>query len=238
MGFLAQGLLRKPVSRGGKQGRAEVASRFACVQQGDWAGLVERWERDKIKRTSQLAKMRRDREGEEREAREQRETNRLRREVVSLIESGHLGKAMGRVTSFGLGDTADPSVRQQLETKFPHRSRPLPPSVKKTKPIEKFRSLRDSFLALDPGIAPGSGGLRNEYLVALGERMTDEEILLMEEFGLAYTSGDLPEWFYVVWLSLQTVAPFKTGERDAVRPLGLRNSLTKTFHKEVVIQSR
>ena len=42
MGFLAQGLLRKPVSRGGKQGRAEVSSRFACVQEADWAGLVER----------------------------------------------------------------------------------------------------------------------------------------------------------------------------------------------------
>ena len=62
MGFLAQGLLRKPVSRGGKQGRAEVASRFVCIQQGDWAGLVERWERDKNKRAQQLANMRRDRE--------------------------------------------------------------------------------------------------------------------------------------------------------------------------------
>ena len=68
--------------------------------------------------------------------------------------------------------------------------------------------------------------------------MTDEEIKLWEELGLAYTSGELPNWFYMVWLSLQTVAPYKTADRNAVRPLGLRNSLTKVFHKEPMVQSK
>ena len=48
--------------------------------------------------------------------------------------------------------------------------------------------------------------LRNEYLKALGERMEDREIALLEELGLEYLAGELPTWFYLVWLSLQTVA--------------------------------
>lgn len=142
------------------------------------------------------------------------------------------------MTSYGLGNTDDPSVRHQLKVKFPARSRPLPHSVPKHKPIDAFKNLRDSLLSLNSGTAPGSRGLRNEFLYALGERMTDEEIKLLEELGLAYTSGELPNWFYMVWLSLQTVAPYKTADRNAVRPLGLRNSLIKVFHKEPMVQSK
>jgi hypothetical protein len=71
---------------------------------------VDRFERDKIKRAEQLEKMRMEREGEEREKKEQRELSRLRKEVIGLIETGQLGKAMGRVTSFGLGDVSDPLI--------------------------------------------------------------------------------------------------------------------------------
>ena len=38
--------------------------------------------------------------------------------------------------------------------------------------------------------------MRNEYLVALGERLEDREIKLIEELGLEYLSGSLPSWFY------------------------------------------
>ena len=145
---------------------------------------------------------------------------------------------MGRVNSFGLGDIANPNVKAQLTEKFPPRKRPLPHSVSKLKPIDGFRELRQSLLSLNPGTAPGSGGLRNEFLTALGERMTSEELRKLEEFGLAYTAGELPNWFYVVWQSLQTVAPFKNKDKKAVRPLGLKNSLTKLFNKEVMAQSK
>ena len=56
MAFWAQGLQRKP-TRGGKQGRVEVASRYQCVVEGDWRGLVERWERDKTKRDEKSARI-------------------------------------------------------------------------------------------------------------------------------------------------------------------------------------
>ena len=122
----------------------------------------------------------------EREEKEQKELDSLRRSVIGLIESGQLGRAMNRVTSHGLGDISDPEIRTQLTEKFPPRSRQLPLSVPKTKPIDSFRNIRDNFLTLDPGTAPGAGGLRNEYLYALGERMEDEEIKMMEELGLEY----------------------------------------------------
>ena len=66
--------------------------------------------------------------------------------------------------------------------------------------------------------------------------MDDIEMNLLEKFGLAYTGSELPDWFYRVWLLLQTVALFKTAEKSDVRPLGLRNSLIKVFHREVMNQ--
>ena len=73
---------------------------------------------------------------------EQKEIAKQRRTVISLIEAGQLGKAMGRVTSFGLGDIRDQAVKNQLAEKFPARQRPLPDSVPKLKPIDSFRNLR------------------------------------------------------------------------------------------------
>ena len=75
-------------------------------------------------------------------------------------------------------------------------------------------------------------------MIALGERMEDHEIRLFEEFALAYSAGELPHWFYRIFQSLQTVAPFKDNGREAVRPLGLKNSMVKMFNKEVVSQSK
>ena len=72
----------------------------------------------------------------------------------------------------------------------------------------------------------------------MGERLEDGELRLLEEFGLAYSAGEIPAWFYVVWQTLQTVAPFKDSLLEAVRPLGLKNSLIKLFNKEVMSQSK
>ena len=131
----------------------------------------------------------------------------------------------------------DPSVIEQLRRKFPDKKRELPNTVPKHKPIDSFVDLRANLLLLPLSVGPGSGALRNEYLVALGERMSNEEIKLLEKFGLAYTGSELPDWFYTVWLTLQTVALFKNQEKRDVRPLGLRNSLVKLFHREVMNQS-
>ena len=149
-----------------------------------------------------------------------------------------MSRAMSRMTSHGLGNSEDPAVLEQLRQKFPPRTDPLPDSVIRTEPIDSFRDLRHSFLSLLPGVSPGSGGLRNEYLIALWERLEDREIKLIEELGLEYLAGSLPSWFYRVWLCVQTVALFKNAGQKDVRPLGLRNSLVKVFHKEAITQSK
>ena len=43
-------------------------------------------------------------------------------------------------------------------------------------------------LSLEPGTSAGSGGLRPEYLMVLGELMDEEELGLLEEVGVAYTT--------------------------------------------------
>ena len=135
--FWAQCLQRKP-SRGGRQGRVEIASRYNCVLEEDWDGLVERWLKDKQKRGEKAAG--RSMSSKRSEDHEQKEIAKQRRTVISLIEAGQLGKAMGRVTSFGLGDIRDQTVKNQLVEKFPPRQRPLPDTVSNLKPIDLIAS--------------------------------------------------------------------------------------------------
>ena len=230
LGFLPQALQRKP-TRGGKVGRAQVAYRYSCLTEDDWGSLVELWERDTKRMLDRGRRVRR--EMDEKEA-----LVKLRREVLGLFSSGQIGRGMRLVTSHGLADPQDPGVRAELQQKFPDRRYPLPDAVPKIKPIEKFRGLRESLLSLQPGTSPGSGGMRPEYLIALGERLEQTDLDLLEEFGLAYVAGDLPPWLYSLWLSLQTVPLYKTAERKRVRPLGIRHSLPRLFHREVMLQNK
>ena len=83
----------------------------------------------------------------------------------------------------------DPKIRARLSKKFKPRQRCLPKYVPKVRPIDGFRHLRTALLSLSPGTVPGSGGLRNEFLTALGERMEDEELRLLKDLGLAYSAA-------------------------------------------------
>ena len=233
LGFLPQGLLRRP-TRGGKVGRAQVAYRFTCVTNSNWGGLVESWERDAKKRDEGKKERR---SGDEDEA---QTAARLRREVVSLIEAGQVSRAMQRINSHGLADISKPSVLTQLQEKFPARRDVLPSSVPNLSPIDSFVGLRESLLAMDAnrGSSPGSGGMRPEYMAALGDRLEDTEMECLEDFGLKYTSGRLPAWVYRLWLTTQTVPMHKTAMQDAIRPIGIRHSWPRLFHKEVIRQSK
>ena len=227
-GFLPQCLQRKP-SRGGKVGRAQVAYRYACVVEDKWEKLVELWEDDMSRQE--------DRRREKRTETEEERMPKQRREVLGYIHAGQIGRGMRRVTSNGVANAHDPQVKEQLRRKFPVREENMPASVPKVNPIESFSSLRESLLSLEPGKSPGSGGMRPEYLQVLGERMEDEEIALLEQFALTYTSGAHPDWFYRLWLTLQTVPLYKTVQQQDVRPLGIWHSLIRVMHGEVVAQS-
>ena len=72
----------------------------------------------------------------------------------------------------------------------------------------------------------------------LGRKLDAEGMRDMEDFGMKYLRADLKEWFYSCWLTVQCVPLFKTVLKDTVRPLGLRNPLAKTLHKEVALGNR
>ena len=232
LGFLPQALNRKPCGRSGKIGRAQVAYRYNCLTSGDWGALVELWERDTERES------RRPRRRKERSEQEEQEMIRLRKDVMGLFTTGKVGQGMRRIVSHGVADSHDPAVKAELQEKFLPRRHDLPDSVKKMKPIESFRGLRQSLLSLEPGKSPGSGGMRPEYLVALGDRLEQAEVELLEQFGLAYTAGELPPWFYRLWLTMQTVPLYKTAQQDSVRPLGIRHTLPRLFHAEVMAQCK
>ena len=45
-------------------------------------------------------------------------------------------------------------------------------------------NLRESLLSLQPGVSLGIGSPRNEFLIALGERMSDGKVKLLEDMGV------------------------------------------------------
>ena len=211
--FLPQALLRRP-SRGGRAGRQQVAKRFGCLSRGDWGGLIDLWEKDR--RILAEKNERRNRRGH-REAGGVEDMERKRRDVLALISSGQISRAMQRVTSHGLASMDDPAIRQQTESKYPARGHALPESVPKHSPVDHLRGLRDSLKALSPGSAPGCGGMRPEHLQVVGHKLEEEDMRRLEEFGLSYLRGDLPQWFYSVWLTVQTVPIFITTQQTSAR---------------------
>ena len=72
----------------------------------------------------------------------------------------------------------------------------------------------------------------------MAEVMSEEQMELLESFGMKYLCGELPTWFYVVWLTVMTVPLFKSDKQEAVRPLGVRNQLVREFHKAEVVENK
>ena len=48
-----------------------------------------------------------------------------------------------------------------------------------------------------------SWGLRAEYLITLAEILDSDKMALLENFGFRYLRGDLPLWFYSIFLASQ-----------------------------------
>ena len=230
--FLPQGLCRKP-RRGGIQGRGFVNKRFIALAEGNWGELVNLWESDL---EVELSKQQRRRDPQTPDP--LREEARKTMEVVGLLAKGQIHRAVDRINSFGVADLGDPSVMDQMVQKHPPRWEGLKDRVKLGNPIDNLNGLRDSLLDLKKGGSPGSGGLRAEYLITLAETLDDDKMSALESFGLRYLRGDLPPWFYTVFLASQSVALYKDSGKEAVRPIGVKHSLVRTFHREVVKQNR
>ena len=108
-----------------------------------------------------------------------------------------------------------------MEAKYPPRSHELPSDVFNGDCMDSLPDLRENLLDLEPGVAAGFGGLRNEHLRCLAYNWTSADFKLLENFGLQYLNGKLPPWFFSVYSSVSTIPFFKGVEsiRQKLRKL-------------------
>ena len=71
-------------------------------------------------------------------------------------------------------------MREQVAAKYPVRGRELPETVRKDSPVPNMVGLRDSWLKLEKGVSPGSGGLRPQFLITVAEVMDEVKMNLLQ----------------------------------------------------------
>ena len=196
--FLPQALCRQ-AGRGGRAGMGLIKKRFNCVVDRDFGELVTLWRKDKesaLRKTHQKPPRK-----------SEKDPMSSSRSALSLISKGHLSKAVNRITSHGVATLSDPATKAAMESKYPARSQPMPEQVIKGKAVENLKNLRDSFLGLKPGTAPGTGQLRPEYLISLAKTWREDSTHWsnLESFSLRYINAMLPPWFCKCCLTVETV---------------------------------
>ena len=233
--FLPQALLRKPI-RGGRAGIRNIKKRFDCVVNDNYEELIRLWRLDR--EAAERKKEGRRQKPPDKSAEDPKKT----RQAVSLISKGYISKATNRMISNGVADINNPATKASLGEKYPPRGRPMPEFVTKGEPVESMRGLRDVFLNLKGGTAPGTGGMRPEYLVSLAETWEEGHSSweLAEDFSMNHVKGDLPPWWYKVMMTVETVGLFKTADQNPkkVRPVGMRNPWIKATHKLVITENK
>ena len=228
-------LLTTP-TRGGKAGHQIVKKRFDCIVEENYSKLinVSGQEREVVTQKN----MRR------RQAATNKEQDPLAktRNAISLISRGMISKAANRMKSFGVVNLNNPASKKALMLKYPERSREVQQTVTKGAPVDSFRGLKFALLSLKGGVAPGTGGLRPEFLTTLAEVWDEKTEIweLINHFCMEYATGGMPPWFYQAVMTVETVGLYKTAERDPekLRPIGMRNPFFKTLHKEIISQNR
>ena len=225
-------LMLRQVGRGGKkgQGHAALALRFDLAMTEDWGKLLDLWFKDK----EEFARKRVER-GKRNFKSDQEEVEKKRETVLGLMSRGQVGRAARLISSNGVASTDDPVTMAALSAKYVARVRELPKQVSKGKCIESAAGLRELWLDLEPGVSPGTGGMRGEFLTCLAEVWEEEEMERFQQFVMLYLTAELPPWFFRVWAAVSTVPTFKTADRhkDKLRPIGVKGSLPRSIHKLV-----
>ena len=72
-----------------------------------------------------------------------------------------------------------------------------------------------------------------EYLTCLAEVWNPEQMAKLEDFGMRYLNGNLPMWWYKVWITVATAPLYKSTARDSVRPVGVLPCLERQIRKLV-----
>ena len=232
--FLPQALCRR-AQRGGRAGIGQIKKRFNSVVKGDYGELVQLWLRDmEIVRNKEIRKSSRGKPASD--------MCKKTRQAVSLISKGFISKASNRMISHGVANIDDPTSKAALASKYPTRGNDIPATVSKGQCVDTMKSLRDSWLSLKGGVAPGTGQLRPEFLVTLAEVWDENSDSwdMVNSFAMRHVNGDFPPWYYKVCMSVETVGMYKTAAQDPsqLRPIGMKNPYIKEMHKQVIKQNR
>ena len=231
--FLPQALARK-AQRGGRAGVGQIMKRFNAVVKGDFGELVNLWQHDKevVER----------KEEKRNRVKPSSDMNKKSRQALSLLSKGFISKATNRMTSHGVASIEDPKSKAALASKYPPRIKEMPPTVNRGQCVDTMRTIRDSWLALKGGVAPGTGQLRPEFLVTLAEVWEEGSSSwdMVNSFAMRHVKGEFPPWYYKVCMSVETVGMFKTAAQDPslLRPIGMKNPNIKINHKEVIRQNK
>ena len=190
--------------RGGKKGQdhAALARRFDAIIEEDWGSVLGQLIADK----EEVARKEGRGKGRPKEVTESEAKEREREEVLHLMSRGQVGRAARRISSNGVASMDDPETKAALRKKYKPRSRDLPQNVSQGKCVDSLAGLREFMLSLEQGVSPGTGGMRNEYIICLAEVWGPEEMAMMEEFGMRYLTAQLPPWFYRVWGAVSTAS--------------------------------
>ena len=95
----------------------------------------------------------------------------LKKTVVDF-RSGQVSMAVSRLNINGVANMSDPAVIEQMRRRNPYRKRRLPVTGEKKQCLDGLGGLKDDLKGLERSVAPRIGGLRNQYLVVLTEKMT------------------------------------------------------------------
>lgn len=210
-----------------------MAGRFTCLVERQWGGLVKLWEEDKERVNMEGRQHRKPGTAEEKK-------DRIKRASIHLLSKGNTSKCMNLLTSDGLADLDDPQVRKQVQAKHPPRGQEIQETVVLKSPVSNLKGLRNSLknLKRKKGSSPGAGGCRPEYLVTLGEVMQADRMEMFEDVCLLYLNSKLPPWFYQVFLTTRTVAPYKDNTHGPVWPIGVQHPLPRVLGSYVVQENK
>ena len=228
---LPQLLFRVP-PRGGRRGRAEVASRFRAWGDRRLSTLLAWWKTDLAAWKDPSLN-----HGPQ-------EDRNIVKKALALFRDRQIGKGVSLLVSGGMVDPTDPGVIDALEALHPKRTSNIPsfrahPGASKI----KLPALSHTLRALKSRRGVGPSGMRNEYLRALTSAFADPSAQRcfprLKRFCESLVNNELPGWYYRVTASIRLIALIKrpattAGELPALRPIGVGETLRRAVNHAVM----
>ena len=159
--------------------------------------------------------------------------------ATRLFSDGEISKGLDALRSKGMGDLRDPRIIEQMKTKHPQRTMPLPNAAFTAPSTPHDFSEFGSYLAkLSHHVAAGPDGMLNEHLTCLARNTAPPEgkaaVESLKEFASLYANDKLPAWYVHALRSTRLVAIVKKAAAEengvpSLRPVNIPGTLVKAI---------